>query len=155
MEKDIIRGIIKMHHHEKQAIQAILLSLQERGFPLDKEVLQIVADEIGVPLARIYGIATFYDAFEPAEEDRQPVCLCNGLSCYLQGGERLYSKIENFLEEKAESHQREQSYHIKNVSCLGCCAVGPNMMVHNRVYANPTIKTIKQALRRGQKGGTP
>ena len=154
MEREIIKGVVKMHHHEKQAMRAILLSLQEKGFSLDKEVLQIVADEIGVPLARIYGIATFYDAFKPAKEDREPVCLCNSLSCYLQGGERLYSKLEKLLDEKSESYQNGKPYYIKDVSCLGCCAIGPNIMVHDRVYANPTIKTIKQVLSHGKKGGT-
>jgi NADH-quinone oxidoreductase subunit E len=152
MEKDMIKSVITMHHHEKQAIQTILLDLQEKGIPLDKEALQVVANEIEIPLSRLFGIVTFYDAFRSEKPHHQSVCICNGLACHLRGSEKLYSQIEHLLNNVSKNLQNGQSCTIEEVSCLGCCAVGPNMMVYNEVYANPTIETIEQALNNGQKG---
>jgi len=149
MERKRIEAVIRKHHYEKQALLAILLDLQEQEIPLDKEVLQIIAKEMEVPLARIYGLVTFYDAFRSGEPGQKPISICNGLACYLQGGERLLNQVESVIHVKSKSSRPPYPYTVKKVYCLGCCAIGPNLMVHNTVYSQPSFKILREILNQG------
>jgi NADH:ubiquinone oxidoreductase subunit E len=153
MDRALIEGTIRRHHHEKQSIRAILMDLQDQGLPLNREVLQIVADQVEVPLARVFGLATFYDAFDLDKPGIPPLCVCQGLACSLKGGEALHDRIASVLNHPPNDSPADPAYYVKRVSCLGCCAIGPNVMIHERVYADPDPEEIINRLKPDRKGG--
>jgi NADH-quinone oxidoreductase subunit E len=147
MESNRINATIRRHHFEKHDLKAILLDLQDQGIPLTKDVLQSISDAIQVPLARIYGLVTFYDAFRFEEKGREPISVCHGLACQLQGGEKLSAQIESLVKGEKKNEPRLPLYVVKKVYCLGCCAAGPNVMVHDRVYSQPNARTLGKIVR--------
>jgi len=153
MDKNRVQEIITRHHHEKHSLLAVLMDLGEKGIPLDKEILQVVSDQIGLPLSRVYGLATFYKAVELEGSGLSTIHICDGIACYINGGDRLYAEVQSELEGLPHGSTSRPGYPPKKVSCLGCCAIGPNMMVGNRVFSDPNPKCLKDILRDHLNGG--
>jgi NADH:ubiquinone oxidoreductase subunit E len=154
MDRKGIEAVIRKHHYEKQALRTILLDLQEQEISLDKEVLQLVAEAMKVPLARIYGLVTFYDAFRFREPGRKPISVCEGLACSLQDAERLFTQVERLVNGHSKDSQPRYPYKVKKVQCLGCCSIGPNLMVRDHVYSQPDLNLLRKILSQGFEEGS-
>jgi NADH-quinone oxidoreductase subunit E len=143
-ELNEINEIIAKHAGDRHALIQVLLEIQRANRWLPKDALKRVSEKIGVPLTQIYHIATFYKAFSLVPRGRHSVSVCLGTACQVRGAPRLLDKVVETLKIKPGGTSADMQFSLDTVNCLGCCALGPVMVVDGEYYGKPTAKVVEQ-----------
>jgi NADH-quinone oxidoreductase subunit E len=122
----------------------VLLELQRENRWLSEDALKCVSQKLGVPLTQIYHIATFYKAFSLVPKGRHLISVCLGTACQVRGAPRLLDRVTDTLKVRAGETSRDMRFSLDTVNCLGCCALGPVMVIDGKYYSKPTTKEIEQ-----------
>ena len=135
---------------ELKGVQGALMpALQEAqgiyGY-LPKEVLIIIAEEFGVSLSEVYGVATFYSQFSLVPKGKYQIAVCMGTACYVNGSGDVLAEIEKEIGIKAGEITEDGMYSIDATRCIGCCGLAPVMTINGEVYGRLTTKMIPEIL---------
>lgn len=129
---------------DKSALIQMLLSIQRENQWLSKDALVWVSRKLGVPLTQVYHVATFYKAFSLKPQGRHTVSVCLGTACHVRGAPRLLDKVMETLKIRPGETSRDSQFTLNTVNCLGCCALGPVMMVDGKYHSNPSTDKMKE-----------
>ncbi|MBA7695987.1 NADP-reducing hydrogenase subunit HndA [subsurface metagenome] len=124
----------------------MLLDAQCQNRWLPKDILKGVSQRLGVPLTQIYHIASFYKAFSLMPKGRHSVSVCLGTACQVRGAPRLLDKVTETLKVKPDETSADMQFSLDTVNCLGCCALGPVMVVDGEYYGKPSAKELEQII---------
>jgi NADH-quinone oxidoreductase subunit E len=138
--------IIAKYKGDKSALIQVLLEIQYRNRWLSKDVLKRVSQSLGVALTQIYHIATFYKAFSLTPRGRHSVTVCLGTACQVRGAPRLLDRVTETLQIKEGETSADMQFSLDTVRCLGCCALGPVMVVDGEYYGKPSGKEVEQII---------
>ena len=134
MEITRIDQIIDKHEAKASALVQVLLEIQGENHWLPKEALERVAERLQVPLSRIQHIVTFYKAFSLVPKGRYEIHVCMGTACHVRGAQRILDRVEDITGIKAGETDQDLKFSLETVNCLGCCAMGPVMVVDGAYY---------------------
>ena len=134
MDNNKIDQIINKHRGDASSLIQVLLEIQRENHWLPKEVLEKVSEGLNVPLSRIQHIATFYKAFSLVPKGRHEVVICLGTACHVRGGVRIVDRAEHVLGIKSGETTSDMNFSLETVRCLGCCALGPVMVVDGKYH---------------------
>lgn len=109
---------------------------------LPKEVQQIIADEMGVSLAEVYGIATFYAQFALSPKGAYKVAVCLGTACYVKGSGDIFNELTKILGIDNGEVTADKRFSLDATRCIGCCGLAPVMTVNDEVYGKITVKDV-------------
>ena len=112
----------------------ILHRIQEEFTFIPREAAERLSRELNLPLAKIYGVITFYHLFKTTKPGKHRLAICMGTACYLKGGQDLITEAEGILGIKGHDVTEDGMFSIDAVRCLGCCGLAPVLMVGNEVY---------------------
>lgn len=124
----------------------ILHRTQEIYGYIPRQVAIRLAQLIDVPLAKIYGVVTFYHFFKLTEPGRNNIQVCLGTACYLKGGEDLIQELENLLGIGVNCVTEDGEFSIEAVRCVGCCGLAPVLTVNGEVYGKLTKAKLPEIL---------
>ena len=133
-----VRKIVRKYGGEKRAVVLILQDLQERFRWLAPETLEAAARELGVPLAHVYSVATFYKSFSLAPRGRHLCTVCMGTACHVRGGAAILERFERRLGVRAGETTADREVTLERVNCLGACALAPLAVVDGRYHGQMT-----------------
>jgi NADH-quinone oxidoreductase subunit E len=125
------------------ALIQMLLAVQEHNNYLPEEALIWICRQLAIPFTQIYNVATFYKAFSLKPQGRHVVSVCLGTACHVRGAPRLLDRVTETLGISPGETTKDLEFSLTTVNCLGCCALGPVMMVDDTYYSNPTIDELK------------
>ena len=131
-----IDQIIDKHDCEASSLIQILLEIQTENHWLPKEALDRVGERLQVPMSRIQHITTFYKAFSQVPKGRHEIHVCVGTACHVRGAQRVLDVIEESTGLKPGETDTELKFSLETVNCLGCCALGPVMVVDGEYHGN-------------------
>ncbi len=114
---------------------------EEFGF-IPRLAAERLSRSVGLPLAKIYGVVTFYHFFKTTKPGKHRIAVCLGTACYLRGAQDLVDEARAILNLKDEEVTDDGLFSIDEVRCLGCCGLAPVLMIGNEVYG----KVEKDAL---------
>jgi len=114
---------------------------------LPEHALKYVSEVLEVPLSRVYHVATFYTAFSLRPRGKHLIRVCMGTACYARGSSRVLEELERSLEISAGETTADSLFTLETVNCLGCCALGPVVMV-DRDYYSATPDKVEGLLKR-------
>ncbi|HSJ54880.1 MAG TPA: NADH-quinone oxidoreductase subunit NuoE [Anaerolineae bacterium] len=129
-------GVLEEYRTQHGAVIPVLQKAQELYGWLPREVLEIVAREMKVPLSQIYGVVTFYSQFYLARRGRHVCRQCDGTACHVKGAARIIDTVENSLGIKAGETTPDYRVTFEVVYCLGSCGLAPVAMVDDRVVGH-------------------
>ncbi len=112
----------------------LLHRIQEEFSYIPREAAEKLAIITGLPLAKIYGVVTFYHLFKTTRPGKNRIAICLGTACYLRGGQDLIDETESILGIKGDEVTDDGQFSIDAVRCLGCCGLAPVLMVGTEVY---------------------
>ncbi|TKJ27690.1 MAG: NADH-quinone oxidoreductase subunit E [Promethearchaeota archaeon Loki_b31] len=128
----------------------ILQDIQENYRYLPEECLIIVAERLQIPLIEVYGVATFYQSFSLIPKGEHIITVCLGTACYIRGGTNMVDVLTKELNIKPGETTKDKKFSLETVNCLGCCAIGPMVLIDGEYYGEMTpqkviklIKTLK------------
>ncbi len=124
----------------------ILHRVQEEYGYIPREVALALAGELEVPLAKIYGVITFYHYFKLQKPGRNKISVCMGTACYLKGGEDLIDELENLLGIGVNAVTDDGEFSVEAVRCVGCCGLAPVLTINGEVYGKLTKTQLPEIL---------
>jgi len=134
MEKEKIKRIVGKHRHEKAAILAILHEIQEEDKQLDTESLSYIAQLLKIPVANVYGLASFYSAFSLTRKGGTEIRVCAGIACHIKGSDKIMDAMKSYLNIEMGETTWDEKFSLEKVQCLGLCAIGPNASFNSKVH---------------------
>jgi NADH-quinone oxidoreductase subunit E len=150
MHPDEIRqtttAILSSHGREREHLIPILQDIQERMSYLPAEVLQAVADHLGLSENDVYGVATFYAQFRFHPPGRHRIKVCLGTACHVRGGDLVLDAITRKVGIAPGQTTEDGSFSLERVACLGSCALPPVMVVDDKVYGRMSARKAKRLI---------
>jgi NADH-quinone oxidoreductase subunit E len=131
------------------------LWLAQRKFGwLPPEVMKLVADTLGIPYAKVYGVATFYTQYFKEEKGTFVLDVCTCFSCQVCGGYDMLHYLEDKLGVVKGGTSEDGLFTVQEAECLGACGSAPMLQVTNGPYVHnltrEKVDTLVDALREGK-----
>ena len=115
---------------------------QTYGF-IPREIAFEISALLDVPLAKIYGVLTFYNFFKLEKAGRNIIQVCLGTACYLRGGEDIINEFERELGVGVNVTTPDGEFSVEAVRCIGCCGLAPAIMINGEVHGKLKNSQIK------------
>jgi NADH-quinone oxidoreductase subunit E len=148
MDISRVDQIIDEHHGEASSLIQILLDIQSENRWLPKEALTRVGDKLAVPMSRIQHITTFYKHFSLTPKGRHEIHVCVGTACHVRGAQAIIDTVEDVTGVKPGETDSDLNFSVETVSCLGCCALGPVIVVDGELHGNVEKAETAEILRK-------
>lgn len=129
---------IKDHEDKLGALMQVLQEAQITFGYLPMEMLELISKGLKIPMAEIYGVATFYSQFSFIPKGKNNISVCLGTACYVKGAQAILEEIENILEIKQGETTTDMKFSINPTRCVGDCSLAPVILVNEDVY--PRVK---------------
>lgn len=124
-------------YHDKKGISLNVLQKAQSLFGyLPLEVHKHISSRLGVPIAELYGVTTFYSQFTTQPKGKHTVSVCLGTVCYVKKAQQVIDEVAKILNIKVDQTTIDQMFTLEATRCLGCCSLAPVMMIDKDVYAN-------------------
>ncbi len=116
----------------------VLHRVQEEFGYIPRQAAIKVSDLLEVPLAKVYGVMTFYHFFKSSKPGKYNIQVCMGTACYLKGGEDLLQELETLLGIGINQVTDDGMFSIESVRCIGCCGLAPVLVAGGEVFGKLT-----------------
>lgn len=126
--------VIEEYRDMEGALIMVLHKAQEIFGYLPEDVQKIVAKELDLPLAEVYGVTTFYSYFSLKPRGKYRIAVCLGTACYVRGAAELVSAIEKHLNIKVNDTTDDGRFTLEVSRCIGACGLAPVMTINEDVY---------------------
>lgn len=124
----------------------VLHRVQEEFGYIPRQAAFDVADELNVPVAKIYGVITFYHFFRLEKPGKNQIAVCMGTACYLKGGQEIIEECERILGVGLNTVTEDGAFSVEAVRCIGCCGLAPVLTVNGEVFGNVEAKNMKKII---------
>jgi NADH-quinone oxidoreductase subunit E len=127
--------IIDRYDRDPQKLIPILQAVQDEYRYLPEEVLTYVATTLGLPPARVYGVATFYAHFSLEPKGKYVIRMCDGTACHVKRSMPILDaiRLRLGLSDKQQT-TRDMLFTVETVACLGACGLAPVMVINDEVH---------------------
>jgi NADH-quinone oxidoreductase subunit E len=153
IEMSQVEAIIDKYGTAQRELMSSLLDIQNTYHYLPREALARVSDHLQIPLLRVYQVASFYDAFSLEPRGAHVIRVCLGSACHVRAGLRLVEHVGRLLNIEPGQTTRDQQFTLEAVKCLGCCVLGPVMVVDGKYYANMAASKVERVLKQYRDAG--
>ncbi len=149
-QENSLMEVLKKFENVQGPLMPVLQEAQEIYGYLPFEVLQIISEEMKVPLEEIYGIVTFYTQFSLNPKGKYQVSLCMGTACYVKGAGDIFDELKQQMGIENGQCTPDGKFSLEATRCLGCCGLAPVLTVNEDVYGRLTKDDIKVILKKYQ-----
>ena len=118
--------------HRQSAVMAALAIAQDEHGWVSKEVVEAVAEVLGMPPIAVYEVATFYAMYDTAPVGRHKITVCTNLPCALSGGRRAAKHLQDRLGIGFNETTPDGEFTLKEGECMGACGDAPVLLVNNK-----------------------
>jgi len=141
-----IDQIIDKYKGEEGILIQLLLDIQQELNWIPREVAERISQRLNIPQSQIYRVASFYTAMSLTPRGRHLVSVCMGTACHVRGSPRLLDRITDILKIQPGETSTDRRYTLNTVNCLGCCAMGPVVVVDGVYHSKPSTTDLREIL---------
>jgi len=141
-----IDGILAEHEGEDGAIVPVLQDINTRYKWLSPGAVRRVSEALGMPLAGVLRIATFYNLFSLEPRGKHIIRVCMGTACHVKGAGRILERLQRELGVESGETTEDKRFTLEAVRCLGCCGLAPVVTVNDDVYGKITSQGMVDVL---------
>ena len=131
----------------------VLHKVQQTYGYIPRSIAIEISEMLSVPLAKIYGVVTFYNFFKLQKAGKYIAQVCLGTACYLRGGDDLIKEFEKQLGVGVNATTSDGLFSVEAVRCLGCCGLAPVVVVNGEVYGKLTKGDVAGIIEKYRKLG--
>ncbi len=140
--KDVLRRvgeIVDGYDCRQENLIAIMQDIQNEYKYLSVDALELVAEKLGVGVAKVYSVATFYENFSLEAKGKYIVKVCCGTACHVRRSQPIYDGLREHLGLTGKRKTSDDGlFTLETVACLGACGLSPVMTVNDEVYPKMT-----------------
>lgn len=139
----VIKEICQSFNNNKGDVISVLHKIQNTLGYLPEAVQDVVARELNMPVAHVYGIVTFYSFFSMVPKGENPISICMGTACYVRGAEKVLDEFKRQLKIGVGETTPDGKFSLNCLRCVGACGLAPVAMVGEKVYGRLTPDMVK------------
>jgi NADP-reducing hydrogenase subunit HndA len=142
-----IKEICASFKNDPQELINVLHKCQEHFGYLPAEVQEVVSNELVVPVAKVYGVVTFYSFFTMTPKGRHPISICMGTACYVRGAEKVLDEFKKELGLQVGQTSPDGKFSLSSLRCVGACGLAPVVMVGDKTYGRVAPDDVRNILK--------
>ncbi len=151
-----INRILEQYAYNSSKLIPILAAVQHEFNYLPRELITYVATALNMPVANVYGVATFYAHFALEPKGKHVLRVCDGTACHVKGSMKIMDALrEKLALAPGQSTTEDRLFTVETVSCLGACGLAPVMLfnedVHGQVKPEQALALVDETLAREEK----
>ena len=131
-----LQEIIGRSPQNATSLIAVLQNIQREFNYLPQEALIETATALNVPLSKVYGVATFYNAFSLTPRGEKVIRVCQGTACHIKGADLIVEQLEDGLGINTGETSSDLKYTLEVVNCVGVCAMAPVVVLNDKIKGN-------------------
>ena len=148
-----LRAFIEEWKDKPGNLIMVLHQVQQTYGYIPRNIAIEISELLSVPLAKIYGVVTFYNFFKLQKAGKYIAQVCLGTACYLRGGDDLIKEFEKQLGVGVNATTADGLFSVEAVRCLGCCGLAPVVVVNGEVYGKLTKGDVAGIIEKYRKLG--
>ena len=133
---------INENKQEKGCLMPIMQKAQGIYGYLPIEIQSLIARELGIPMEKVYGVATFYAQFTLVPKGEYNISVCLGTACYVKGSGNIFDKISEKLGIGGDECTADGRFSLTACRCIGACGLAPVLTVNDDVYGRLTVDDV-------------
>jgi len=147
--------IIQQYGKSKEQLLSILMDIQDASPDncVSKTSAQVVADEMELPLAKIYDILTFYAMFSTMPRGKYVIEICKSTPCHVTKADAAVKMFEEELGIKLGETTADNQFTLLHTSCVGACDIGPVAKIGEKVYGDLSREKVAEIVKCYKEGG--
>jgi len=142
-----IKEICASFNNDPQELINVLHKCQEHFGYLPAEVQEVVSNELVVPVAKVYGVVTFYSFFTMTPKGKHPISICMGTACYVRGAEKVLDEFKKELGLQVGQTTADGKFSLSSLRCVGACGLAPVVMVGEKTYGRVAPDDVRNILK--------
>lgn len=139
--------ILTRHEGQKEALISVLQEVQGEFGYVPKEAIESIADALKLFPSQVHGVVTFYSQFYLTPQGRNRVTICLGTACHVRGARSVLGAVEHSLGIREGNTTEDFKFSLAAVFCLGCCALGPVMVVNGKYFGKMAPRKVDTILK--------
>ncbi len=149
----LVDKVTSEHGNKPSAIIAILQEIQEHYRYIPREVFPRLSKALGLPEARIYSVATFYENFSLEPKGKYIIKICDGTACHVRKSIPILDRFRKELGlSKAKPTTDDLLFTVETVSCLGACGLAPVITVNEKAHPAMTPEKASELIKQLKEG---
>ena len=145
-QEKALREMIGQHKGQQGALMPVLQQAQEIYGYLPIEVQTIIAEEMDIPLEKVYGVSTFYSQFSLYPKGKYRISVCLGTACYVKGANDILDKFKTRLSIDVGECTDDQKFSLDACRCISACGLAPVVTINDEVYGKLTADDVDDIL---------
>lgn len=146
-----IKEICSSFKNDPQELINVLHKCQEHFGYLPAEVQEVISSELNVPVAKIYGVVTFYSFFTMTPRGKHPISICMGTACYVRGAEKVLEEFKKELGLQVGQTTSDGKFSLSSLRCVGACGLAPVVLVGDKTYGRVAPDDVRNILKEYEK----
>lgn len=127
-------AIIEKYKDTRGALIPVLHEAQDVYGYLPLEVQRAIAEKLGIPLAEVYGVVSFYTQFSINPKGKYQINVCMGTACYVKGANEILDKFKTRLSIDVGECTEDGMFSLEACRCIGSCGLAPVVTINDDVY---------------------
>ncbi len=131
--------------HQRYLIHILHQVQKEYGY-IPAEAISSISEYLKISESEIFGVLTFYKAFTLEPRGKHLITVCLGTACHVRSGDKIADDFARKLKINVGQTTPDRKFTLETVNCLGCCAIGPVVVVDGQYYSHTTLKKVDSIL---------
>ncbi len=145
--KQKVSKVLEKYGNDKSALIDVLHDTQSEIGYLPRKALEEIGAGLGVPLSKVYSVATFFKAFSLTPRGRHLINVCMGTACHVRGSDKVLAEMEKELGIKTGGNTADLKFTLETVNCVGACALGPMVIIGEDYHGEMTPEKVSEVLK--------
>ena len=142
--------ILSKYTNDKSNLIQILNEVQEKFGYVPTIVQEEIAKYLGIEVAEVYGVVTFYSRFTLKPKGKYAISVCMGTACFVKGGEQILERVKQKLGIEEGQTTEDGKFSIDATRCIGACGLAPVFTVNEEVYGKATPQKVDEVIKEYQ-----
>ena len=148
-----LEQILSKYTNDKSNLIQILNEVQEKFGYVPTIVQEEIAKYLGIEVAEVYGVVTFYSRFTLKPKGKYAISVCMGTACFVKGGEQILERVKQKLGIEEGQTTEDGKFSIDATRCIGACGLAPVFTVNEEVYGKATPQKVDEVIKEYQNRG--
>jgi NADH-quinone oxidoreductase subunit E/NADP-reducing hydrogenase subunit HndA len=141
-----LKEVCRQFNNEPGELINVLHKAQGIFGYLPSEVQELVSKEMNVPVAKVFGVVSFYSFFTMKPKGLYPVSICLGTACYVRGAEKVLEEFKKALNIQVGETSGDGKFSLACLRCVGACGLAPVAMVGEKVFGRIAPEEVSKII---------
>ncbi len=142
----LIKDVCAEFENKESEVRNVLHKVQGKFGYLPAEVQEVIAKELKMGVAKVYGVVTFYSFFTMIPQGEFPISICMGTACYVRGAEQVLAEFKRQLKVEVGESTDDGKFSINCLRCVGACGLAPVVTVGGKVFGRVAPNQVKKII---------